>query len=239
VKKLDEARIHAHWGSTLNNAAVISALTRYQLRHGGEAPVFSGAIRAGRDDPLPFTQAAPVSLTVPPGQTPVRITSSGRGRLYVAVTSRGLVRDDRIRPYQRGLSIERHWLDRDGQPVDANRLTVGDLVRVEIVVRARDGTIPNTAIVDALPGGLEVENPRLATSAELDEAAVPAADHVAFLDDRVVLFCTAGTRSRTYGYALRATTAGVFLHPPIQGSSMYDPALACLGRAGRVRIQSR
>jgi hypothetical protein len=60
-------------------------------------------------------------------------------------------------------------------------------------------------------------------------------DRVEFLDDRVVLFCAAGSRPQTFSYALRVTAAGEFILPPIQASCMYDPAVACLGAEGRVK----
>jgi uncharacterized protein YfaS (alpha-2-macroglobulin family) len=84
-----------------------------------------------------------------------------------------------------------------------------------------------------------VENPRLATSAETEDGVGEQPDHVEFLDDRVVLFCTADSEPRTYRYALRAISAGTFAKPPIQGSCMYDPSVACLGTAGQVTVRDR
>ncbi|MEN6429115.1 MAG: MG2 domain-containing protein, partial [Phycisphaerales bacterium] len=236
---LDKARSNGQWGSTLNNAAVIAALARYQVMTAGDPPQFAGTMQTGAGEAVQFTQDEPASLEVGNAPEQVRISSTGEGTLYVIATSRGLVRDDLVEPYDRGLHIERRWLDREGNPVDANDLAVGDLVRVEIVVRANGEPIHNIAIVDALPGGLEVEDPRLATSAGMDDSGREQPDHVEFLDDRVVLFCTADSEPRTYRYALRAITAGEFSLPPIQGSCMYDPAVACLGTAGRVTIRNR
>jgi len=112
-------------------------------------------------------------------------------------------------------------------------------VQVAITVRTPGQTVHNIAIVDALPGGMEVENPRLATSARLGEPEGDEPDRVEFLDDRVVLFCTADSRPSTFRYALRATTAGDFALPPIQGSCMYDESVACMGEAARVTIVDR
>ena len=239
ASNLNEARSNGQWGSTLNNAAAIAALARYQAMTSGDPPEFEGAIQSANGEAIPFSHERAVSLEVRNGVEPVRISSSGHGTLYVIATSRGLVRDDLVEPYDRRLHIERRWVDREGKAVDANALTVGDLVRVEIAVSMSQGTAHNVAVVDALPGGLEVENPRLATSAAMDEFAGAQADHVEFLDDRVVLFCTAGPEPRVYRYALRAITAGQFSLPPIQGACMYDPGVACLGRAGQVTVRSQ
>jgi uncharacterized protein YfaS (alpha-2-macroglobulin family) len=121
---------------------------------------------------------------------------------------------------------------------------VGDLVQVETTIRKPGGPwTQNVAIVDALPGAMEVENPRLATSAAGSPKAAQEgghgshADHVEFLDDRVVLFCSAHDAMATFQYALRVTTAGEFAAPPIQASCMYDPSIASLGEAGRVKAE--
>jgi len=94
-------------------------------------------------------------------------------------------------------------------------------------------------LVDALAGGMEVENPRLATSARTGELEGDEPDHVEFLDDRVVLFCSAGQEPSTFRYALRVIAAGTFALPPIQASCMYDEAVACLGKPGRVTVHAR
>ena len=91
------------------------------------------------------------------------------------------------------------------------------------------------ALVDLLPGGLEVENPRFATSSGAGpKASLP--EHHEFRDDRVVLFCDAPEKPRVFRYALRAVTAGRFRVPPIQASSMYDPGLASLERGAVAEV---
>lgn len=236
---LNKARSNGQWGSTLNNATVIAALARYQAMTARDQPEFTGVIEAEGGRTAPFSYKEPASLDLRSDAGPIRITSEGRGTLYIITTSKGLVRDDLVKPYERQLHVERRWTDRQGKPVDANGLAVGDLVQVEITVSTPAGTVNNIAIVDALAGSMEVENPRLATSAETGEPDGDFPDHIEFLDDRVVLFCTADSHKRTFRYALRVITAGEFALPPIQASCMYDPAIACLGKAGRVVVRDR
>jgi len=237
ASSLDKARSNGQWGSTLNNAAAIAALARYQAMTRDDPPQFSGTIQAD-GQVVRFTHEESASLEVRNTADSVTISSEGQGTIYVIATSRGLVRDDLVEPYDRRLHVERRWVDREGRPVDANTLVVGDFVRVEITVSVHGDPVHNIAVVDALPGGLEVENPRLATSADTGEPQEQP-DHVEFLDDRVVLFCTAESTPRIYRYALRAITAGEFSLPPIQGSCMYDDSVASLGKAGRVTIRNR
>jgi len=259
---LNKARSNGRWGSTLNNAAVIAALARYQAMTGLDQPQFTGTIEPPSGQATPFSSKEPVSLELHDVVKPVQVSSEGRGMIYVIVTSRGLIRDNLIEPYERQLSVQRRWTGRKGEPVDTNDLAVGDLVQVEITIRTTGETVHNIAIVDALAGGMEVENPRLATSArtggpegdplpeverilerfgrpQAREAGGGRPDHVEFLDDRVVVFCTAGPQPRTFRYALRVITAGEFALPPIQASCMYDESVACLGKAGRVMVRAR
>jgi len=239
AERLDKARQNGRWGSTLNNAAAIAALSHYQAMTSEVEPEFTGSIQAANEKLVHFDQAKQVSCEFNNVAEPVVISSTGSGKLYVAVVSCGLARKGLVKPYNRRLYVERRWTDRDDKPVDPNKLFVGDLVRVDITVRTSGDTVHNIAIVDALGGGMEVENPRLATSAKSARAGKDQPDHVEFLDDRVVLFCSANGDKKVFKYALRVTTAGEFDLPPIQASCMYDPAVACLGESGRVIIHNR
>lgn len=236
ASSLDKARSNGQWGSTLNNAAAIAALARYQAMTRDDPPQFSGTIQAD-GQVVRFTHEESASLEVRNTADSVTISSEGQGTIYVIATSRGLVRDDLVEPYDRRLHVERRWVDREGRPVDANTLVVGDLVRVEITVSVHGDPVHNIAVVDAA-GRARSGEPRLATSADTGEPQEQP-DHVEFLDDRVVLFCTAESTPRIYRYALRAITAGEFSLPPIQGSCMYDDSVASLGKAGRVTIRNR
>jgi uncharacterized protein YfaS (alpha-2-macroglobulin family) len=91
-------------------------------------------------------------------------------------------------------------------------------------------------VVVPLPAGLEVENPRLATSAGRQRVRLSAADRVEFLDDRVLLFCSAEERPRRYAWLLRAVAAGDFDRPPVQASCMYDPEVASVNGGARIEV---
>ena len=239
ARRLDQARQGCRWGSTLNNAAAIAALSRYQVVMSTEEQDFSGTVRLADREVAAFDHNTPVSHTFENISEPVVIASDGKGTVYVVVLSEGLARKGLVKPFDRGLRVKRDWLDRRGNPIDPNKLSVGDLLRVKATISTPGPVVHNIALVDALPGGMEVENPRLATSAESHYSQSNRPDHVEFLDDRVVLFCTAGKDKKTFEYALRVTTAGKFALPPIQASCMYEPAVASLGPEGQLTIVNR
>jgi uncharacterized protein YfaS (alpha-2-macroglobulin family) len=238
VRRLDKARHKGRWGSTLNNAAAIAALCRYQTITSGDEPEFTGTIDLADQKVATFDHNTPVSHKFDKFSEPVTISSLGKGTIYVTALSEGMAVKGLVKPYNHGLIVERNWKDTRGNPVDPNKLSVGDLVLVNIAIRAPGQTVHNIAVVDALAGGMEVENPRLATSAKVRSLRSDKPDHVEFLDDRVVLFCTANSQKQVFKYALRVTTAGKFDLPPIQASCMYDAAVASLGADGEVIVRS-
>ena len=103
---------------------------------------------------------------------------------------------------------------------------MGDLIYVEVTLETMNGNsrVPYVAVTDILPGGMEVEHPRLATSTQFSKPVGAQAERVEFLDDRVLI-----GSERTFRYALRAVTAGEFVHPAIEAASMYAPELRSRG----------
>jgi len=142
-----------------------------------------------------------------------------------------------------GLSISRTYRDLGGAPVDLAGGTVklGDLVFVEIEV-ANTSTLwtQNIAVVDRLPAGFEVENPRLgrATKAEWikdEEQWTP--DFMNLRDDRLEAFGTLpGRATKKIVYTVRAVTSGRFSVPPAEAEAMYDPTLWARDKGGIVVI---
>ena len=130
----------------------------------------------------------------------------------------GLLDPAAVKAGDAGIIARRKWTDPAGRPLDGNAVKVGDLVRVEVTLALAGGdegaAVGNVAIVDALPGGLEPENPRLETSAARSGAAFGGADRAEFLSDRVVLFAEAAEEAKTFVYYLRAVTTGTFTCRP-------------------------
>ncbi|MHC4506403.1 MAG: alpha-2-macroglobulin family protein, partial [Planctomycetota bacterium] len=240
ARRINDARKkRGYWGSTLENATALAALSRYQMLVRAQAKYTGSATLPGGGE-LAFDSASPAVREFKDTGEPIEVASEGRGTLYVSVTTEGLAVGRSVPEYDRRLRVRRRWTDSDGKTIDPTKLNVGDLVRVETTLSApglgRRGTVYNVAIVDALPGGMEVENPRLATSAHAGNDGARAADHVEFLDDRVVIFTSIGRHARTFRYCVRAITEGEFALPPVQASCMYDAAYASVNGAGRIKV---
>jgi uncharacterized protein YfaS (alpha-2-macroglobulin family) len=112
-------------------------------------------------------------------------------------------------------------------------------------------------LVDRLPAGLEIENPRLVDSGDvrtLDwlKTTVPP-QHAEFRDDRFVAafdFFGGDGRGRrgeirdpassaTVAYIVRAVTPGSFVHPAATVEDMYRPNRFARTATGRLDIAAR
>jgi uncharacterized protein YfaS (alpha-2-macroglobulin family) len=116
-------------------------------------------------------------------------------------------------------------------------------------------------VVDRLPAGLEIENPRLVDSGDvksldwLKTAVKP--DHTEFRDDRFVaafdFFGSGSTRrqrgsdgdsrapasSATVAYMVRAVTPGSFVHPAATVEDMYRPDRFARTASGRLEVVAK
>ena len=172
------------------------------------------------------------------GKAEVRV--EGDATAYFYWQADGIVDDPAPAPaYDRELGVRRSYLSRDGTPVALDGVHQGDLIVAEVTLSGARRALSNLAIVDLLPAGFEVENPRLQGREGLAwVAAKPGrVDYLDIRDDRVMLFTAlAAGESASYYYTLRAVSAGTFVLPPVKAEAMYDPTVTSVFGAGEVRI---
>lgn len=138
----------------------------------------------------------------------------------------------------KGLTVTRAFLDRDGKALSATDVPQGEIVVIRTEVASTSGPLQNVAIVIPLPGGLEVENPRLSTTETLPWVqSIVTPQHADIRDDRVVFFVDlqASTKLTFYTVA-RAITPGEFQLPPAQAEAMYAPMFRATETAGKFRV---
>ena len=125
------------------------------------------------------------------------------------------------------LQLERNIRDADGDAVDLDNIEVGDLMYVELVAsHDEDGTLRNLALVDRLPGGFEIEDPRPDGDVRpdwFDSRDEWSVDHFDVRDDRLQAYGSI-PRDQTvrFVYSMRATSAGTYSTPPAELTSMYQ-----------------
>jgi hypothetical protein len=165
----------------------------------------------------------------------------------------------------RNFTIERAFYTLEGTPIDlasadggTGRLNQTDRLVVVLTVKAQaNGHI---LIVDRLPAGLEIENPRLVDGGDLTnfgwlKTAVQP-EHTEFRDDRLVAaFDLTGRSNRdgqatngssgqrettlTVAYVVRAVTPGTFVHPAATVEDMYRPERFARTESGRLEVLAK
>lgn len=161
-------------------------------------------------------------------------------------------------PISRGFTIERSYHRLDGEKVDIASADGGSgriaqnqrLVAVVRISGAQPGG--RVLVVDRLPAGFEIENPRLVESGDLKGLEIAKGDvepeHTEFRDDRfVAAFDFQGNGGRrgeaaakpvtaTVAYIVRAVTPGSYVHPAATVEDMYRPERFARTAAGTLEV---
>lgn len=137
-------------------------------------------------------------------------------------------------------AVERVVYDLDGTPVDPTAVPVNTRLAVVVTVRALSDQPGRLMVVDRLPAGLTIDNPRLVRSGDLGGLSfldtVDQPDHAAFYKDR---FEVAVDQTRwsdkelSFAYLARAATPGSYTHPPASVEDMYRPDRRAITATGR------
>jgi hypothetical protein len=252
VQRLADSGHAGQWRSTQDTAFAVLALGRYLRQNRNVAPYDAATLKEGASlvgqvasgQPLTW-EAGPSAKPVPVGSTKltVAITGPAGAKAHVVWLLAGVPLTAQPAA-DHGMRIRRRLLDERGKPLAANRVRSGDLVQVELSITSQT-PLEYVAIDDLLPAGLEIENPRLNTTAAetaekpKDGPAVNrfADSRVDMRDDRLVVIgqlSSAGTG--TYLYTARAVTQGRFALPPAHAECMYDSGINSLSEPGTFEV---
>jgi len=139
-----------------------------------------------------------------------------------------------------GYSIKRSYYDMDGQEIDGTAFAVGDRFVTVLIVEAHEKVGARLMIDDPLPAGVEIDNPSLLSSGNvqaLDWLRPSNAEHAEFRSDR---FLAAVNTHRggavTLAYIARAVTPGEFHQPAASVEDMYRPRYRARTDTGRVIV---
>jgi hypothetical protein len=237
-----DARDVPMW-TTQEESFTLLALGQF-LQRQAKFPPYSGTVFAGGKRVGTFTNQT-VTFAGIPGNAPVRIQMNPgykEGAAFFSLMTRGIPTDEAFQPSREGLEIEREFKNRDGQPLDLKNVRQGDLVVIKTRVRSVSGPVQNVAVVNLLPSGLEVENPRLETTEQLpwvtDANLIPR--YLDLRDDRILVFVDLPADSWQGFYTLvRAVAPGSFRLPPVQAEAMYNPTIRATGERGAVEVKVR
>ena len=237
VKRLEGLMKYGQWGTTQNNAQALLGLGKYTRYLKAQPQRFTGRILAESKPLATFDDQTSASLegaALPAAD--LRIEAEGSGTFYYQWSAAGVPESGKVEEQDNGLEVRRSFLDPAGKPVDLAKLKQGDVVIVDIALEAALGC-KNVVLVDLLPAGFEVENPRLASTdtSDLSDKDMINPQKIDIRDDRVLVF-TDVTLAGHYRYVVRAVTPGKFKLPAVSAESMYDPSIASVNGAGEIVI---
>jgi len=169
----------------------------------------------------------------------VKIEIQGQGTCYYAWRAEGIPGRLNVDEFDHDLMVRRHYLNEQGIPADYDHFTQGELIIGKITLKAMTESLENVAIVDMLPAGFEIENPRLQSRRGVDWIGDRSwqPKYIDMRDDRLILYGDVPYgREVTFYYGLRAISEGTFILPPIQAEAMYAPMKASIASSGKIVI---
>ncbi len=240
ARRLSQQLSNQRWLSTQERAFALLALGR-QARRDANSTV-TATLAAGAKQLAAFS-GQPLTLTSGlTGNGPVQVKTSGKGTLYFTKELEGIPLDGRSVPLtDESLMVRRQLLDRTGAAFpDGYTFRQGELVVVRLTLQsaATVAQVPNVALADLLPAGLEIENSRLGAQRELEWATSNfEPDYLDIRDDRLTLFTTATPEVKTYYYLARAVSRGAYAQAPVTAAAMYDATYRSASGGGVVRVR--
>ncbi|MDJ0752877.1 MAG: MG2 domain-containing protein [Ardenticatenaceae bacterium] len=241
VEYLMDKRTPRGWGTTNETAFTIIGLTDHLLATSfrdadtatGYELLLNGVIVAegllGRGEPAVTIEIPAEELESGLNTLVMRQTSDNP--LFFAVNRRQFVAESEIEAAG-AITIDRQYLDLDGQPIGEDELLINDYVVVELEVRYGE-TLSYVIIEDKLPAGLEALNEGLNTTSyvpyfgyeENPNYQVIGYNHKDIQDGRVSFFITEmAAGKKVIRYTARVTHAGTFVALPAEVYPMYDEA---------------
>jgi uncharacterized protein YfaS (alpha-2-macroglobulin family) len=220
VLRIDSARQDVKPTSTQENAWLVLAARSLMKQTSAIAVDVGGKQQRG-----PYYRTlAPDAL-----DQPLVLTNAGQGAVQAVVSVTGAP----VKPEpaaSQGFKIERKYYTLAGEPADIKKAKQNDRFVVVLTMTEAQPQFGRIIVVDNLPAGLEIDNPRLVSSGEtgtlewIQNAMEPA--HSEFRDDR---FAAAFDRSKdsapvfAVAYVARAVSPGRYVLPQASVEDMYRP----------------
>ena len=238
VKNLtDAASGKGRWQTTQENAFAFLALGKI-LKQDMDAQ-YTGTIAIDGEPFAEFGQSDMRYASREWGGKRVRLSLEGTGNSYYQWRSIGVEIGSSIGEFDQELQVRRRYLSEEGEPIEEGVFKHGDMVVAEISVKALTANLENVVVVDMLPAGFEIENPRLESRAGIAWLSKKRfkPDYVDIRDDRLIFFGKFPRRKeQKFYYALRAVTQGEFVLPPVTAEAMYDPSKSSVASSGRISV---
>lgn len=241
VQKLVESLTNAaskgqRWGTTQENAFAFLALGKFLKKQSHKK--FTGTINRNDTHFANFDSSGKQFIGSDWDGSQMKLSVKGKGTCYYYWEAFGISRDSYIEEYGRELHISRRYLTPDKSQVK-NVFKQGELVVAEVSVKALTSDLENVVVIDMLPAGLEIENPRLVSRANtpIMKQQEFKPDYIDIRDDRLLFYGSFQyQREQIFYYPLRVVTEGRFTVPPVSAEAMYDPSKSAVASTGTIQV---
>ncbi|MFK8012572.1 MAG: hypothetical protein AB8B80_11060, partial [Marinicellaceae bacterium] len=170
------------------------------------------------------------------------INNEGDIPLYMDFKTQGYL--SKAIPESNGIYVERQYFNLQGNEIDIDKMSSGDmvLVHIKINIDKKYNYLPDAMLVELLPAGLELENQNLEHSMKLDDIKINGKKiinwqtntrikHREYRDDRFVAALSLSRYNDNHlFYIARAVTPGTYTVPPSLVEDMYRPEIRAIGK---------
>ena len=232
-----------HRFTTQDAAFVVSALGMYLEKFVETGPDAISARIVVNDDTHTldgFDIFEDTLLGTPPQY---EVTNTGALPVYINLEMSGLPLQPRMKPVAEGLDIERHYRLQTGEPVSDNVFQQGEQYIVTLHITPKE-PLENLLVVDLLPAGFEIANPRLEPEIQFDadndteEAVIFTPAHLEVRDDRIAFAVDRlDNKPHMFHYLVRTVTPGTFQLPALHAECMYQPAVQAATMPGEITVR--
>ena len=175
------------------------------------------------------------------------VANTGTCALFASVTTRGVPEQAQVEAVSKGgLAVNRSFLTKRGEAYAGPGFAQGDSYVADLTITC-ERDLRNVVVVDMLPAGFEIENPRLDPDTlpgdafkdgirasgkpknreeqeGQDRSKEPlVASYLDVRDDRIAIALdTLPKGAHHFYYVLRGVSPGKYQHPPASAECMYD-----------------
>jgi uncharacterized protein YfaS (alpha-2-macroglobulin family) len=220
VQRVEEARAHAPYTSTQENAWLVLAARAIAKDAGAVSLAIAGEAHKGS-----------LYRNVPARELAegLKIANTGEGDVQAVVSVSGAPTTPEPAA-EKGFKIERLYYTLEGEAADPSKARQNQRFVVVLKITEPEPQFGRVLVADYLPAGFEIDNPRLVSSGDtgtlswIQDAKEPA--YSEFRDDRFTAAFERHTRDPvvfSVAYVARAVSPGRYILPQAYVEDMYRP----------------
>ncbi|MDD4141660.1 MAG: MG2 domain-containing protein [Bacteroidales bacterium] len=211
------------WMNTQTTSFALFVLGKYAEKNGvSDASALNTLVTVnGKDNSLITTKASAVVDFVPQDNNVVKVVNNSSNAVYATVYTKSTVAKYETEEKGHGYDMTVKYYSKDGNVINADKLTAGTDFYVKIAVKNINITesVTDNALTYIVPAGWEISNDRLFSDVKVNTGA----QFTDLRDDRAYLyFDLAAQEEKVFCLAFNATYKGEYTIPSVYCENMRD-----------------